>query len=101
MKAAVMNEKREVKVMDVPEPQMEPDDIKVRIAYCGVCGSELHMFDPAFASGMGRPQQKPSVPRPGLRIMGHESSGTIVEIGNGCKQGYKVGQKVAMNFRSP
>ncbi len=101
MKAAVMNEKREVKVTDVPEPQMEPDDIKVKIAYCGICGSELHMFDPAFASGMGVRQQKASLSRPGPRIMGHESSGTIVEIGKDCKQGYKVGQKVAMNFRSP
>jgi (R,R)-butanediol dehydrogenase/meso-butanediol dehydrogenase/diacetyl reductase/L-iditol 2-dehydrogenase len=33
--------------------------------------------------------------------MGHEASGTIQEIGKNCKQGYKVGQKVAMNFRSP
>jgi 2-desacetyl-2-hydroxyethyl bacteriochlorophyllide A dehydrogenase len=101
MKAAVMTETREVKVMEVPEPQMESDDVKVKIAYCGICGSELHMFDPAFASGMGRPQQKASVPRPGPRIMGHEASGTIVEIGKDCKQGYKVGQRVAMNFRSP
>jgi 2-desacetyl-2-hydroxyethyl bacteriochlorophyllide A dehydrogenase len=101
MKAAVRNENGEVKVMDVPEPAMDPTDIKVKIAYCGVCGSELHMFDPAFASGMGRPQQKPSAPRPGPRIMGHEASGTIVAIGKECQQGYKVGQKVAMNFRSP
>jgi 2-desacetyl-2-hydroxyethyl bacteriochlorophyllide A dehydrogenase len=101
MKAAVVTETREVKVMDVPEPVAESTDIKVKIAYCGVCGSELHMFDPAFAAGMGKPQQKPSIPRPGPRIMGHEASGTIVEIGKDCKQGYKIGQKVAMNFRSP
>ncbi|MBN1189095.1 MAG: alcohol dehydrogenase catalytic domain-containing protein [Dehalococcoidales bacterium] len=101
MKAAVMTETREVKVMDVPEPVMDPTDIKVKISYCGVCGSELHMFDPAFAVGSGKPQQKPSVPRPGPRILGHEASGTIVEIGNDCHQGYKIGQRVAMNFRSP
>ena len=102
MKAAVMNEKREVEVRnDVPEPEMEPGDIKVKIAYCGICGSELHMFDPAFAAGMGRPQQKPSIPRQGPRIMGHEASGVIVDIGKDCKQGYKIGQRVAMNFRAP
>jgi 2-desacetyl-2-hydroxyethyl bacteriochlorophyllide A dehydrogenase len=101
MKAAIMAEPRVIKVQDVPEPQMDPEDIKVKIAYCGICGSELHMFDPAFAAGMGKAQQKPSMPRPGVRIMGHESSGTIVEIGTNCHQGYKVGQKVAMNFRSP
>jgi len=101
MKAAVMTEKREIKVMDVPDPVMEPGDIKVKISYCGVCGSELHAFDPDFAVGGGKPQQKPSVPRPGPRIMGHEASGVIVDIGKDCRQGYKVGQRVAMNFRSP
>jgi (R,R)-butanediol dehydrogenase / meso-butanediol dehydrogenase / diacetyl reductase len=101
MKAAIMTETREIKIMDVPEPIMEPTDIKVKISYCGICGSELHAFDPAFATGGGRPQQKPSVPRPGPRIMGHEASGVIVDIGKDCKQGYKIGQKVAMNFRSP
>lgn len=101
MKAAVMTEQREIKIMDVPEPVMDPTDIKVKIAYCGICGSELHAFDPAFAAGGTKPQQKPSLPRPGQRIMGHEASGTIVAIGKECKQGYKIGQKVAMNFRSP
>jgi 2-desacetyl-2-hydroxyethyl bacteriochlorophyllide A dehydrogenase len=101
MKAAVMTEQREIKIIDVPEPVMEPADVKVKIAYCGVCGSELHAFDPAFAVGGGKPQQKPSVPRPGQRIMGHEASGIIVDIGKDCRQGYKIGQRVAMNFRSP
>jgi (R,R)-butanediol dehydrogenase/meso-butanediol dehydrogenase/diacetyl reductase/L-iditol 2-dehydrogenase len=38
--------------------------------------------------------------RNGLRILGHEASGTIVEIGKDIKGNFKIGQPVAMNFRS-
>jgi (R,R)-butanediol dehydrogenase/meso-butanediol dehydrogenase/diacetyl reductase/L-iditol 2-dehydrogenase len=34
------------------------------------------------------------------RILGHEASGTIAEIGKDIKGDYKIGQRVAMNFRS-
>ncbi len=95
MKAAVMQEDHTIKVQDVPEPEIGPDRIKVKIAYCGICGSELHMFDPEFAA-----RRAPMPPRPGPMIMGHEASGTIVEIGSEVKSNLKVGQKVAMNFRT-
>ena len=36
----------------------------------------------------------------GPKIEGHEASGTIVALGSEVKQGYPVGQRVAMNFRS-
>ena len=98
MKAGVITDARVLEVQEVPEPEMAPDKIKVKIAYCGICGSELHTFDPAFSAGLflGRQQA-----RKGPSIMGHEACGTIVEIGGNCIMGYRVGQKVAMNFRSP
>jgi (R,R)-butanediol dehydrogenase/meso-butanediol dehydrogenase/diacetyl reductase/L-iditol 2-dehydrogenase len=37
--------------------------------------------------------------RPGVKILGHEASGTVVEIGKDVKGDFKIGQKVAMNFR--
>ncbi|MFC2070044.1 zinc-binding dehydrogenase [Chloroflexota bacterium] len=95
MKAAVMTEDREIKVMDMPEPEMAPNQIKVKVAYCGVCGSELHILDPEFASS--RPAGPQGVTGP--RVMGHEASGTIVEIGGEVRSNLEVGQKVAMNFR--
>jgi L-iditol 2-dehydrogenase len=85
-----------VEVQDVPEPKINPNQIKVKIAYCGICGSELHAFQPEFQTG------KPTFRGPqrsGPRIMGHEASGTIVEVGPDTKAGYKVGQRVAMDFR--
>ena len=96
MKAAVMVSPGQVEVQDVPEPQIAPDQIKVKIAYCGICGSELHAFQPEFQTG------KPTFRGPmraGPRIMGHEASGVIVEVGSATRAGYKVGQRVAMDFR--
>ena len=87
-----------VQVQDVPEPQTKPDQIKVKIAYCGICGSELHAFQPEFQTGIPT-FRGPARPSSGPRIMGHEASGTIVEVGPQTEMGYKVGQRVAMDFR--
>jgi 2-desacetyl-2-hydroxyethyl bacteriochlorophyllide A dehydrogenase len=96
MKAAVMKDINVLKVEDVPEPQVGPDQIKVKIAYCGICGTDPEILEGRF--GAGRP---PGAGPQGPRINGHEASGTIVEVGSNCRQGYKVGQRVAMNFRNP
>jgi len=87
MKAAVLKAPGVLEVEEVPEPQPGPDDIKVKIAYCGLCGT-----DPESLAGHFPPFREPY-------ILGHESSGTIAELGSNV-QGYQVGQKVACNFRS-
>ena len=100
MKAAVSKEDGTFKVEDVPEPpDPGPYQVKVKIAYCGICGSELHRFDPDYTS---RPPQFRPPPGgfKGPRIGGHEASGTVAAIGNEVK-GIEVGQRVGMNFRSP
>jgi len=99
MKAAVMQADNTLKVEDVPEPAAPgPMQVKVKIAYCGICGSELHMFDPEFMAR--RPMFRPPPGRMGPRIMGHEASGVVAAVGSEVKD-IEVGQKVAMNFRSP
>ena len=102
MKAAVMQDDRTLKVEDVPEPpEPGPNQVKVKIAYCGICGSELHMFDPEFTSRPPQFRRPPGRQGPqGPRIGGHEASGAIAAVGSEV-QGIEVGQKVAMNFRSP
>lgn len=95
MKAAVLTDSRTIEVQDVPEPDPGADQIKVKIAYCGVCGSELHLFDPEFARSRPPMQQ-----RSGPRIMGHEACGIISAVGSAVER-FKVGQRVAMNFRGP
>jgi len=102
VKAAVMAGPGVVQVQDVPEPDIKPNQIKVKIAYCGICGSELHAFQPEFQTGIATfriPRGATARPPSGPRIMGHEASGTIVEVGPETRAGYKVGQRVAMDFR--
>jgi 2-desacetyl-2-hydroxyethyl bacteriochlorophyllide A dehydrogenase len=97
MKAAVIKGVGVIGVEDVPEPKPEADQIKVKLKYCGICGTDPEILEDRFGLMKGRPaRQGPSGPR----IIGHEATGTIVEIGGACKQGYKIGQRVAMNFRS-
>jgi len=94
MKAAVQYGPGDVRVEDIAEPQPGPDEVKVKIEYCGVCGSDLEIFAGTF--GLMKTDGWPKGPK----IEGHEASGTIVALGSEVIQGYHVGQRVAMNFRS-
>lgn len=70
-------------VEEVPEPRPSQDEILIRVARCGICGSDLHMTrEPAFGTRSGS-------------VLGHEFSGEVVELGRGA-QGFKVGDRVAV-----
>jgi len=106
MKALVFKELGVIELQDIPEPEPADDEIKVKIAYAGICGSDpiiliggLEEF-PHQDNGIGW-IQKPNPPFPGPKIMGHEASGTIVKIGKNVRSKFKVGQHVAMNLRNP
>jgi threonine dehydrogenase-like Zn-dependent dehydrogenase len=58
-----------VAVEDVPVPEPGPDEVLVKVAFCGICHSDLSLISGAF------PAQTPVV------TQGHEASGTIVEVG--------------------
>jgi len=91
VRAVVLKDIGVLEVQDVPEPETAPDQIKVKIAYSGICGT-----DPEIIEGRFVPPKLP----PGPNILGHEASGTIVEVGKDIRGDFKAGQKVAMNFRS-
>ena len=97
MRAAVVKSKGVFEIQDVPEPVCKPDHIKVKIKYCGVCGTDPEILEDRFGLMKGQPPRQGA---DGPNIIGHEACGTIVEIGRDCKMGYQVGQRVAMNFRS-
>jgi threonine dehydrogenase-like Zn-dependent dehydrogenase len=69
MKALVYDAPYQMTVHDVPQPTIAPHEVLVKVAYSGICGSELSGFE-----------GKNSLRKPPL-IMGHEFSGTIAEIG--------------------
>ena len=80
-------EKRgKIEVRDVPEDPVGPEDVKMKVAYCAICGSDPHLVEGIF--GWPTPFG-----------MGHEVSGVITEVGEkAVKKGLKVGDRVAGNF---
>ena len=103
MKAIVLKGKGVIEYQDVPEPECAPDEIKVKIAYAGICGSDPKIIEgaaPVIPDGaIGRNQKFTGMLSDKLPVLGHEASGTIVQIGKNIKGDFKVGQHVAMNFR--
>jgi len=117
MKALVLKDVATLELQDVPEPKIFADEIKVKIAYSGICGTDVKIIEgKTFGKGfkpegvIGWPKKPGPVRddvriigqemRDGMRILGHEAAGTIAEIGKDIKGNFKVGQHVAMNFRS-
>ncbi len=92
MKAAVTRAAGIIKMEEVPDPVIKPGEVKVKIAYAGLCGTDPENLEHRF--GLMPPEAYK-----GARILGHEASGTIAEIGKDVKNKFKVGQRVAMNFR--
>jgi (R,R)-butanediol dehydrogenase/meso-butanediol dehydrogenase/diacetyl reductase len=86
MKAAVWKKKKVLEVEDVPEQAVGPEDVKIKVEYTSICGSDPHIVDGKL------PVSYPP------RIMGHEMSGTIVELGEQANtKGLKVGDRVTGN----
>ena len=94
MKAAVWYGKKDVRVMDVPEPKLPGENfVKIKVEWCGICGSDLHEY---LAGPIFIPTTTPHPLTGGTApiTLGHEFSGTIVEVGSDVKK-FKVGDKVA------
>jgi L-iditol 2-dehydrogenase len=69
-----------IEVRDVPEPKPGSGEVKIEIAACGVCGTDIHVRHDKF------PYWPPV-------ILGHEFTGTVVELGPDCRYS-KVGERV-------
>lgn len=95
MKAAVWHGRRDIRVIDVPEPpNPPPGQVKVEIAWCGVCGTDLHEYagGPVYIPA-ARPHPLTGVQAP--VVLGHEASGRVVETGRGVSR-VRVGDRVAL-----
>ncbi len=93
MRAALNYGPNDTRVEDIPEPVPGLGEVKVKIAYCGICGSDPDIYDGTFGL-----LKAPWWPKPPFQT-GHEASGVIEELGTGLLGDWKVGQRVAMNFR--
>ena len=83
MRKAVYHGIRDVRVEEVEEPKPAPREAKIRVVYCGICGSDLHEY-----------LHGPFPRSP----FGHEVCGEIVEVGSGV-EGFGVGDRVCVFSR--
>jgi (R,R)-butanediol dehydrogenase / meso-butanediol dehydrogenase / diacetyl reductase len=95
MKAARFHQQRDIRIEDIPEPETRPGTAKIKIAWCGICGTDLHEYleGPIFVPAPGHPHPLSGEEAP--VTLGHEFSGTVVEVGEGV-QGLSVGDNVVV-----
>jgi len=82
MKALVKTQKGDgfFEIMDRPIPEIAEDEVLIKVAFTGICGTDIHVYHDEF------PYWPPV-------IIGHEFSGTVVKCGSKVT-GYKEGDKV-------
>ncbi len=72
----------DVSLEEIPEAVCTPDGVKVEVKYCGICGTDIHIYHDRF-------RYYPPV------IMGHEGCGEVVEVGENIKT-IKPGDRVSL-----
>jgi L-iditol 2-dehydrogenase len=83
MKAALFHGPGDLRVADVPRPKIGDAEVLLQVGACALCGSDVRTFRHG-ARNIDKPV-----------VLGHELSGTIVEIGAGISR-YRIGQRVAV-----
>ncbi|KAL5322562.1 hypothetical protein ACEPPN_010535 [Leptodophora sp. 'Broadleaf-Isolate-01'] len=93
MRAARYYGTEDIRVEEIEEPKCGKGQIKVKPAFVGICGTDLHEFlgGPAFVPQTPHPVTQEKIPI----TLGHEFSGTVTEIGPDVTS-IKIGQRVAV-----
>jgi L-iditol 2-dehydrogenase len=84
MQALQLTEYRRLELVSMDRPALGPHDVLVRVAACGICGSDVHGYD----GSSGR--RIPPI------VMGHEAAGTVVEVGGKVNRA-RVGDRVTFD----
>jgi L-iditol 2-dehydrogenase len=85
MRVAMYYNNKDVRLEEMPTPQIGPGEVLVKVLACGVCGSDVMEWY--------RINKAPLV-------LGHEATGEIVEVGGGVGQ-FKVGDRVFVSHHVP
>src|SRR3712207_9173875 len=81
MQAVVVQEDRSLQLEAVSRPEPEAGQVRIRVAACGICGSDLHM--------------RRSAALPAGSVLGHEFAGTVDATGDGV-DAVSVGDRVVV-----
>ena len=85
MRAVVYRGINDMRVETVPVPAIGPGELLVKVATCGICGTDLKKIHLGSHSAP--------------RIFGHEMSGTIVKVGEGAP--FEIGERVVVHHHVP
>ncbi len=91
MKAARYYGHKDVRVEEVPVPEIPAGFVRVRIAWAGICGTDRHEYTGPVWVPMNKPHRITGQMAP--ITLGHELSGVIVALGEDVK-GWQVGDRV-------
>jgi L-iditol 2-dehydrogenase len=86
VKAAILADVHKLKIVDYPKPKLEPNAILMKMELCGICGTDMHIYDGNM-----------KIPFP--VIPGHEWVGVIEEIGEKAKNKEVKGNPLEMGDR--
>src|SRR5215831_5441984 len=84
MKALLLSQYKKLEITDLPVPVPGPDELLVKVAACGICGSDVHGYD----GSSGR--RIPPI------VMGHEAAGIVERVGAGVKN-MKEGDRITFD----
>jgi 6-hydroxycyclohex-1-ene-1-carbonyl-CoA dehydrogenase len=82
MKAAVLEKPGSLVVQEIPVPQLQHDEVLVRVAACGICHTDLHYIEHGVQTAKTPPV-----------ILGHEAAGIIERVGERVTN-FSVGDRV-------
>lgn len=94
MKAALWYNEKDIRVENIAEPTVGKDQVKIKVSYCGICGSDLHEYlaGPIFVPvNEPHPVSKDKAPI----VMGHEYAGEVTAVGEGVTD-IHVGDRVCV-----
>lgn len=86
MKAVVLYGPKQVRLGELPVPELKPGEVRTRVAYCGICGSDFHKVE-------GK-QNTRAITYP--VALGHEISGVVEAVGEGVTD-FKAGDFVTVD----
>lgn len=86
MKAAVFYGMNDLRVEERKIPEVIPGYVLVKVHACGICGTDMHIFDGAEGAA----------PTPPGTVLGHEFAGEVVAVGEGVT-GVAVGDRVCVD----
>jgi 2-desacetyl-2-hydroxyethyl bacteriochlorophyllide A dehydrogenase len=85
MRAVVWEKPGQVTITEAADPVPGPGELVVRVAVCGICGTDVHIADGEFP-----PTPYPIVP-------GHEFAGRVAAIGARAPGGWREGERIAVD----